>query len=124
MASIGTAPGLHPGICRFDSDRFHQILLRREWAFAKVSYAFCRQFDSDLRNHFFYWRVADLAKHVIVNHTHVGSNPSAPAIALLVQSGKTAACQVANIGSNPIQCSKSKDEGGRMKAEGTDAETR
>ena len=26
-----------------------------------------------------YWRVADLAKHVIVNHAYVGSNPSAPA---------------------------------------------
>lgn len=24
MASIGTALGLHPGICRFDSDRLHQ----------------------------------------------------------------------------------------------------
>lgn len=47
--------------------------------------------------------MADLAKHVIVNHADVGSNPTAPANVLLVQSGKTAACQVANIGSDPIQ---------------------
>ena len=29
-----------------------------------------------------YWRVADLAKHVIVNHADVASNPSAPASAV------------------------------------------